>query len=126
MSLSHRQIAIVAALGAILWFAAAMVARDAGPFLFDQGWRHVLLYLGLFPVTWPFVILFRAAADLSKDNLFAGVAVGTMTALFLDGAAFAWLPTLYGPSTDNQLAGAASILWGAGVFLFIGWIMSRR
>jgi hypothetical protein len=119
MSLTPRQNIIVVAAGIILWFAAALCVQYLGPWLFDFGLKHALFYVLLIPITWPFVVAIEKIAGLTKETLFLGIGIGTATALFLDGLAFAWFPSLYGLSAEIRLAGAASILWGAGVFLAI-------
>jgi len=125
MSLTTRQTTIVIATGIVLWFVAAMAIRFFGSWLFDFGLKHILFYVLLFPISFPFVLLLEKLAGLTKDNIFAGVAVATMAALFLDGIAIAFFPGFYSLSFEIQLAGAASILWGAAVFIALGWWRSR-
>ena len=125
MSLTTRQTVIVVVTGIVLWFVAAMAIRFFGSWLFDFGLKHILFYVLLFPVSFPFVLLLEKIADLTKDTVFAGVAVATMAALFLDGIAIAFFPGFYSLSFEIQLAGAASILWGAAVFISLGWWRSR-
>jgi len=125
MSLSNRQLVIVIAAGVVLWFAAAMCVRYLGPWLFDFGVIQILLYVLLVPITWCFIWVIQKLAGLTRDNLFRGIGIGTASALFLDGIAFAWFPAFYSLSADIRLAGAASILWGAGVFLAVACWMTR-
>ncbi len=125
MSLTTRQTATVVATGIVLWFVAAMAIRYFGSWLFDFGLKHILFYVLLFPISFPFVLLLEKLAGLTKDTVFAGVSIATMAALFLDGIAIAFFPGFYSLSFEIQLAGAASILWGAAVFIALGWWRSR-
>lgn len=125
-ALTRRQIAILAALGAILWLAAALLLRALAPLGIYEGQGRVLLYAAIVPGTWPFVLLLIRAAGLRSGQALAGVAVALAVATLLDGLALAWTPWLYGTRVEEVAGAGAAILWGAGVFLVLGAVASWR
>jgi hypothetical protein len=125
-SLTPRQTAILVAYGAIGWFAAALLIRSLEPFHVLDGTARIWTYLLIIPGSVPLVWIGRAIAGLAKVQLAVASAIFTGTALLLDGLAIAWIPWLYGTTTEHVLAGAAAILWGGGVAIWLGFLMSRR
>jgi hypothetical protein len=123
--LSARQVMILVGLGAVLWFAAALLLGLLAPHGIYEGWGRVILYAAIVPGTWPFVLLLARAAGLRGPDVFTGVAVALAAATLLDGIALAWAPTLYGETVEHVAGAGAAILWGAGVFLVLGAIASR-
>ncbi|UVO51880.1 hypothetical protein M0208_15670 [Sphingomonas sp. SUN019] len=120
--LSATQLAIVATIGATLWFLAALLIRAVEPFGALEGTGVAIFYALIIPGTVPFIPLIRRLAALRRDKTVYGVAVATGVAGLLDGLALAYFPALYGANTAG--AGAA-ILWGAGVALMLAVVMSR-
>jgi hypothetical protein len=125
-SLTPRQTAILVVYGAIGWFAAALLIRFLEPFNVFDGTARIWTYLLIIPGSVPLVWIGRAIAGLAKVQLAVASAIFTGTALLLDGLAVAWIPWLYGTTTEHVLAGAAAILWGAGVAIWLGFLMSSR
>jgi hypothetical protein len=115
-----RVVALVA-VGAILWFLAALLIRAMQPLgaLHAPGVvvTYALVAVGTAPIVW----LTRRLVG-AEETVFA-VTLVTGTAALLDGNALVWIPALYGPDTAG--AGAA-ILWGAGVALILGIVMGGR
>ncbi len=66
------------------------------------------------PSAWVTVWLVKAAAGLRPAQVLAAVAVGSAAATLADGLALSWARSLYGPTPELMLPGAALILWGAG------------
>jgi hypothetical protein len=124
-ALTSSQLLRCAAMGAVLWLAAALLLRWLGPMGVYDGWARVVLFLAIIPGTIPFIPLFAKVAGLNRDQLFAGFSFGTATAVCLDGLALSWTPWLYG-GPDYVAGAGATILWGGGVGLFLAWIMGRR
>ncbi len=124
--LSPRQLAIVAASGAVLWLAAALLLRWINAQDGFSGGGRLLIYAVLVPGTLPFVYLLRWLGRLEPAQLLPGVAITTTTALLLDGIATAWFPALYGASPQQVLDAAAAILWGAGVGMVLAAVMARN
>ena len=124
--LSSRQIVTLAVFGAALWFLAAMLVRTIAPMGALGGAWRMLTYALVVPGTVPAILLARPLARLRRDQRTIGITIVTAAALLLDGAAFAWFPILYGTDPALVLAGAAVILWGAGVGLILGVMMSAR
>ena len=124
-ALSTPQIVMLVALGAVLWFLAAIMLRALAPLGIYDGSNRILLYALVIPGTFPFVLIARKLARLAPDQMAIALAIATAAATLLDGLALAWFPGLYGSNTA-QIAGAgAAILWGAGVGLVMGITMNR-
>ncbi len=124
LPLSPMQIATLAIYGAVLWFIAAMLVRLLAPMGALDGSARVLTYLLVVPGTIPAIVIARRLARLVRGQTAIGIAVVTATATLLDGIAFAALPTLYADAPHHVIAGAAVIVWGAGVGLVLGVVMN--
>ena len=112
--------------GAVLWLAAALLLRWLGPTGIYEDPLRILVYLLVIPGTWPFVIQVEKLAKLRRDQVFTGMAVGTMMAVLLDGVALAWFPRLYGETVELWAGAGAVILWGGGVGMGLGWLRTRK
>lgn len=120
--LTASQLFRSALVGAIIWFAAALLIRFIEPMgAFGQP-MVALTYLLVIPGSVPVVVLLRAVVGLAKSQTGLGMAAGTAMATLLDGVALTWFPALYG---DDPAAAGAAILFGAGVGLVLGFVMSR-
>jgi hypothetical protein len=124
-NLTRNQIGILALYGAALWFVAAMIVRVMAPMGALSGVWQVVTYALVVPGTVPAIWISRRLATLTHGQTAMGILVVTAAALLLDGVAFAWFPTLYGPDPAHWLPGAAVVFWGAGVGLVLGILMSR-
>lgn len=124
-NLTLAQIAILVVYGFVLWFAAALLVRTIGPMGLLEGSWGILIFLLVIPVTIPAILIARPLAKLSSDQTLAGIAVVTATALLLDGVVHAWFPRIYGTDPELIVRGAAAIFWGAGVGLFLAFIMNK-
>jgi hypothetical protein len=125
-ALSTRQTCILIAFGVAGWLGAALLIRFLEPYNVFAGTARLWTYLLIIPGSVPLVWIGRAIAGLAKAQLGIAGAIFTATALLLDGLAVAWIPWLYGSSSAHVLAGAAAILWGAGVLIGLGFVMGRR
>ena len=125
-SLTARQMGTLVAIGAILWFAAAMLVRIIGPMGVFEGTNRLWTYLLVIPGTLPFVLLVRRSAGLATNQPATGMAVSTAAAMLLDGIALAWLPGLYADTVELVAAAGAVILWGAGVGMVLGYLLDAR
>lgn len=124
-NLNSRQAIILAFYGVILWFLAAMLVRVLSPVGALTGVWQVVTYVLVVPGTVPAILGARVIAKLTREQTAIGITVVTAAALLCDGVAFAWFPVLYGPDPAHWMAGAAVILWGAGVGLVLGILMNR-
>jgi hypothetical protein len=125
-ALTARQFWILVIMGAILWFAAAMLIRIIGPMGVFEGSNRVWTYLLVIPGTLPFVMLVRRSAGLVASQHGIGMAIGTTAAVLLDGVALAWIPWLYADTVELVAAAGAVILWGAGVGMALGALLDWR
>lgn len=126
LTLTPRQIGILAFTGAALWLGAALLLQALAPLGVHQGAARVVMYLAIIPGTWPFVLMLRRVAGLARGQVLPGVAVALMVATLLDGLALAFIPGLYGSSLADTAGAGAVILWGAGVFLALAMLANRR
>ena len=124
--LSTRQTGTLAVIGAVLWFIAAILLRNIGPWGAFEGGNRVLLYALTIPGTIPFIWMTQRLARLASNQIAIGIAIVTATALLLDGVAVAWFPQLYGNELAQVTSSAAAILWGAGVGLMLAFLMNKE
>lgn len=118
--------AILVAMGAVYWFAAALVVRwTAADWVGDDAATGLLFGL-IIVVTVPALILGMRLASLGRDRAQLSATIMTGTALLLDGVALTWAPSLYGTDPVFVLGGAASIMWGAGIALTLGIVLEQR
>lgn len=123
--LSQNQFLRALGLGAVLWLFAALLLKVLGPMGIYEGFNRVWLFLAIIPGTAPFVVLFRRVVGLETEQITLGFSIGTGMAIVLDGFALSWIPWLYG-GADYVAGAGATILWGAGVGIFLAWAMERR
>lgn len=124
-SLSGRQAMISAVLGAVLWLAAALLLnalKDTGIY---EGAGQAFLFAAIIPGTAPFIWLIAKLAGLAKGQIALGTALAVGLATMLDGTALTWFPDLYGGAQYTAGAGA-TILWGAGVSIALGFVFDHR
>jgi hypothetical protein len=122
-ALSNAQRLSSVAYGVLLWFLAAMIVRYIGPMGAFVGNALWITYALVIPGTVPFVILGQILMGLDKAQVASSIMIITATALLLDGIAFNFFRSLYGSEPAIIMAGAALILWGAGVGLVLGMVM---
>ncbi len=122
---SGQSIALIA-IGAALWFIAAIILRSIAPMGALEGTARAITYALVIPGTLPFVILTRVIVKLRQDQIAIGIAVVTATALLIDGIVVAWFPGVYSNEIRHVAACAAGILWGAGVGLLLGFILNEE
>jgi hypothetical protein len=125
IGLSARQFAACVGLGALLWLVAALLLRFLGPIGIYDGMARAWLYLLIVPGTYPFLLMVERVAGLGRAQLFTGVAVMTMAAMFLDGVALAWFPGLYGATVPLHAGAGGTILWGAAVGMALALARTR-
>ncbi len=124
-ALTAMQISILAVYGAVLWLLAAVIVRTIGPMGALDGISGIIVYALVIPGTVPAILAARPLAKLRGDQIIAGIAVVTATALLLDGIAHIWFPAIYGTDAALIIKGAAAIFWGAGVGLVLALMMNK-
>lgn len=112
--------------GAVLWLVFALLLRWLGPLGIYEGPLKVLVYALAVPLTVPVVFQVERLARLGREQIFTGMAVGTMAAILLDGLALGFFPRLYGETVEMWAGAGALILWGGGVGLALGWWRTQR
>lgn len=123
---TRGQAAGLAILGALFWFTAAMVVRFFVPLGALTDWAAFVTFALVVPVTYAALQFSRAVTGFGVHQYLHAAALMTGTALLLDGIALTWFTRLYGDDVMFVLPGAASILWGAGVALALGFVLERR
>ncbi|MEM6538524.1 MAG: hypothetical protein AAF742_04500 [Pseudomonadota bacterium] len=122
--MTSRDIAMFLIIGAVFWFAAAIVVRLVGPATFGGGLPHVFVYLACLPggfiSTWAIAKLAR----FPLDAMVGPMVIMLLIAMFLDGFALVWVPQLYG-GAEVAAQGGAAILWGAACFLIAAIAFAR-
>jgi hypothetical protein len=124
-ALNKKQFIISVTYGAVLWFIAAMIVRYIGPMGAFDGTALIVSYALVVPGTVPFILIAQKLIGLEKTQIARSVMIITTTALLLDGIALNFFAGLYGSDPAIVMAGAALIMWGAGVGLLLGLIMGE-
>jgi hypothetical protein len=88
--LDRTQVSQCTAAGAVLWMLFVRGIRNTA-IAFNEGIGNALLLVAVFSATSSTVSLLRWAAALRVDQLLAGVFVGLVRALLLDGIVFMWM-----------------------------------
>jgi hypothetical protein len=126
LELTSAQILSCLVQGAVVWLVFALLLRWMGPMGIYAGPLQVGMYLLVVPLTLPVLFQMERLAKLRRDQVFAGMAVGTMAAILLDGVALGFFPQLYGATVEMWAGAGALILWGGGVGLALGWWRTQR
>jgi hypothetical protein len=124
-SLTQKQLIFSVLYGVVLWFIAAMIVRYIGPMGAFEGMALAVTYALVIPGTVPFIMIGQKLLGLVKGQIAGSIMVVTATALLLDGIALNFFRGLYGNDPVIIMAGAALIMWGAGVGLVLGMVMGR-
>jgi hypothetical protein len=121
-----RQSVVLALMGALFWFVAALVVRWTAANWAGRDGATVLVFVLIVAATVPALFLGARVAGVGRDQFLAVGAIMVGVAALLDGMALTWFRPLYGTDPAIVLAGAAAILWGAGVALVLGIGLQRR
>jgi hypothetical protein len=113
-------------LGALAWLIGLLFIRFAGSMFFVKGSLWLVgLYLLTIPVAWLTIKGIALIGKLSGLKILIAVVIMNFTALFIDGLAIAWLPSIYDLPASAHLLAAAWLLWFVGVALYLSLMMSR-
>ncbi len=105
--LSVSQIIILSAYGILLWLIAAFMIRYGTPAGVFGRLANIPVYAATAAGA---LLLVRSSARLARlhaGQLVAGTVIVSIAALFADGVAIAWAPTLYGADAAASLFGIA-------------------
>jgi hypothetical protein len=118
---THKRILSIV-LGAVYWLLAALFVRTFGAFFFTghSPWLP-LLYAASIPGSWLLLANARWLGRLDRSEVLESVVIMTFVATLLDGVGITFFQSLYGPSPQVVMLGAAWILWGVGCGLGIAY-----
>ncbi len=124
--MNPNKITLSVVLGAVYWLLAALFVRYFGPFFFTghSPWLPVL-YAASVPGSWLLLANARWLGRLDRSEVLESVVIMTFVAALLDGMGITFFQSLYGPSPQIVMLGAAWILWGAGCGLAVAYAMKR-
>ena len=121
-----RQFVILALMGALFGFIAALVVRWTASDWAGHDSATVLVFVLIVAATIPALFLGARAAGVGRDLFLAVGSIMVGVAALLDSIALTWFRPLYGADPATVLAGAAAILWGAGIALVLAIVLQRR
>jgi hypothetical protein len=116
ISSQKRNISI--ALGAALWFTAAMIVHFL-PQLMDGGIGTLIMFVVSIPNALITLWLFEKLVKPVPGELLPSMVWGMLTALLLDGTVISFAPQIYAGVSSATQYGAALIMFGAGVILLL-------
>jgi Family of unknown function (DUF5367) len=113
-------------LGVTFWLMAALTVRFVGPMIFKPDSLALLgAYVAAIPITYGFVFIALRVLRVAMADILLPAVIMTATATLLDGLALAWFSRLYADTSTTAHAGAAWILWGAGIGLVVALVHGR-
>ena len=123
--MTNRQWIILVISGLVLWFVAAIMIRVLEPMGALSDGARIITYIFVLPGTAPFIWMLVQLAGLKTGQVALGSAIVAMSAMFADGLALSWFPSLYADNTQGQAYAGAVILWGAAITIFLGFLFDR-
>jgi hypothetical protein len=120
-----RQTIVLALMGALFWFVAALVVRWTAADWAGRDGATMLVFVLIVIATLPALFLGARVAGVGRDQFLAVGAIMVGVATLLDSVALTWFRPLYGTDPAIVLAGAAAIFWGVGVALVLGIVLQR-
>lgn len=125
--LKTSKVMLFIVLGVVFWLTGLLMVRFGGDLFFaaDSPWR-IVIYILSFPLLWVALWIASTVSRTPMNELLEPVTIMTFAAIFLDGLVIGFLPQAYGDDPGHVMRGAAWILWGGGVGLFLAWFLSRR
>jgi len=121
-----RQTVMLALMGALFWFVATLVVRWTAVDWAGRDGATVLVFVLIVIATIPALFMGARVAGVGREQFLAMGAIMVGVAALLDSIALTWFRPLYGTDPAIVLAGAAAILWGAGIALVLGIVLQRR
>ena len=129
---SQFQLLELIGLGGFFWVAGVVTIRYGSNILFGSKNRRIVSFIGAIPMAYATIRFSEELLSLYPKQRLAATAIMSCAALFLDGTALMWFPTLYeNPSTRKKNSfssltfsrmGAAWLLWTFGINLFIALV----
>jgi len=111
--------------GVALWFVGAILLLYLGPMGIYEGTARFWLYALLIPGTVPFILCTPWVVGITREKLALATSIVVASAILCDGVAVAWFPSLYGSEVTLVLGAAATILWGGGVAIALGFLFNK-
>jgi hypothetical protein len=126
-ALSSTQVLRVSAFALLLWISGAILIRLLTPLgVFSGGVLTVLIFAGGVAFNIPTIWLVERLGGLRRNQIVAGMALGSGVAVVCDGLAITWAPWLYGGASEDLSRAAAWLLWTVGFGLIFAFIAERR
>lgn len=117
---SQFQIFGLVGLGAFFWGVGVATIRYGSNILFGNELRRIGSFIGAIPMAYVTIRLTEELLSVNPRQRLAATAIMACVALFLDGTALMWYPTLYeNLSLTFSRTVAAWLLWTFGLNLFI-------
>jgi len=114
-------------LGVAFWFFAAMIVRFGNELIFSENSPYLFpLFIATIPISYGFLFITMKFAKLKLNELLTPVSIIVLTAMLCDGIAMTWFSSLYGNTSEIVHYGAAFILWGVFVGLFLAYVHSNE
>lgn len=133
-SLSEKQIASLISAGAFLWGVGVVKIRYAGPLCYSSEQKRLATFLATAPLSYAMVRAAEAIFVRTPVQRLPAVTILAGTTLMLDGIGFNFFPSWYedenvkkvNPQVATQYSrtGAAWLLYGTGMCIFIAAIIS--
>ncbi len=122
--MSYKQAAGLMGIGVVAWGIGVVALRMMGP----GGWlgneRTALVYALIVPATLPIVWLGPRLVGLPRRESLAAAAMITTPAALMDGVVVRWFPSVYAPNPAALAQAGATLLWGLGVGLALGAVLT--
>ena len=124
--ITKKQFAILAFLGVLFWFIAAMVILFGEPFGILGPQSSLITFALNLPISWGLVIVIGQLAQLRPAQIVPGISFALALAACCDAIALTWAPWLYGSQAEYRVLGGAAILWGVFAFIAGAFFESYR
>ncbi len=123
--ITAQQRMISIALGAALWFTAAMIVHFL-PWAMDGGMGSLIMLAVSLPNALITIWLYERLVKPARGGLLPSMVWGMITALLMDGLAVSFAPQIYAGVSSATQYGAALIMFGAGVILLLTLMRDQR
>ena len=107
---SQFQIFSLCSLGVIYWGLGVLAIRHAGHIMFANDRRRFGMYLASIPLLYVTMVFSEGIVGISSKQRLISAILMTISAIFLDGTALMWFPTLYENPTIRKTNPPAAVV----------------